>query len=438
MPQNLTYLLTEALKNGPSTAANLCVRLGISQPTFSRLIIKLKDKVLKIGKTRGAQYALIRSGQIPIYRISPNGKAKILGTLHAIHPKGFHFENQLFEDLPYFLEDLRPAGFLGRQLPRRHPELHLPTDIRLWTSEQCLHYLTRFGWNNIGDLILGEDAFKLYLQHSLSPHEYTIPVNKRKNKYPEIAKKVHEYGLPGSSAAGEQPKFIAERINSKEEITPVLVKFSPPVIDSISERVADLLICEHIALEVLCAHEMPAAKSELISTNNMIFLEEERFDRTSRHGRKGVTSLRALDLQFVGKQEGWMKSARVLRNEQLIDQKTYDQICWLETFGLLIANTDMHLANISFFTDNLAIAGLAPTYDMLPMFYSPQHNAIPERSFIPAIPTHENASQWTSAWKAALEFWKIAASDKRISTSFRAIAKANEKILFATKHISKF
>lgn len=48
--------------------------------------------------------------------------------------------NAVYDDLPWFLFDLRPSGFLGRFVPMRHPELGLPVDIRAWSAEHLLGY----------------------------------------------------------------------------------------------------------------------------------------------------------------------------------------------------------------------------------------------------------------------------------------------------------
>ena len=38
-------------------------------------------------------------------------------------------EGEAFENLPYVLDDLRQAGFLGRLVPRQHPDLGLPETV---------------------------------------------------------------------------------------------------------------------------------------------------------------------------------------------------------------------------------------------------------------------------------------------------------------------
>ena len=49
------------------------------------------------------------------------------------------------EGIPYFLQDQRRDGFLGRAVPLRYPELGLPQRVIDWKAEHYLQYLTRRG-----------------------------------------------------------------------------------------------------------------------------------------------------------------------------------------------------------------------------------------------------------------------------------------------------
>lgn len=82
-----------------------------------------------------------------------------------------------------------------------------------------------------------------------------------------------------------------------------------------------------------------------------------------------------------------------------------EKIRFREIFGELIANNDMHLYNLSFFTQGNIITGLAPVYDMDPMLCMPRNNQIVKREFTPALPLPEHAKTWIAALDAALEFW---------------------------------
>lgn len=436
------YLAGRGSASGPEAAR----ALGISQPSFSRLVKTMRPNLLITGRARAVRYAAYRDipgigRTVPIYAIDTTRQATQIGTLHALRSNGFFFEastddfdSAFFEDLPYFLHDLRPSGFLGRMIPRRHPDLGLPENIQHWTSNQCLSYLAKYGWNLPGNLIIGEEAFRLYVKNSAIP-EAPISLQDRATIYPQLADNVLSSGDPGSSAAGEQPKFIATKGRERIE---VIVKFSPSLTNPVSRRVGDLLIAEHIAHQTLAAHDHNSVTSEIIETSDRVFLEMERFDRTPQGGRHGVISLFPLDAQFVGSLQSWSATARSLLVQEHIADDVYDEIFWREAFGHLIANTDMHSGNLAFFTRGRRLLDVAPTYDMLPMLYAPQQSTIVQRNFIPLTPSPEHGSIWTSVVDAALEFWTAVASDQRISTDFRYVASGNRSVLEGSRHLASF
>lgn len=430
----LAELLQQFLgRSGPSTAKEAVQHLGVSQPTFSRLTDRLENQILKAGKGKSTRYALRGIGpneesSFPIYTINESETAQQSAILHILRPKGFYIEattetisSRFFENLPYFLEDIRPSGFLGRLIPRIHPELHLPPDIQYWNDADCLKYLTQYGWDLIGNFIIGESAFNLFLKNSLNPPR-TVRKEDREKEYPRIANDVMSLGVAGSSAAGEHPKFLAVRA---PDLKPVLVKFSPPLKEAIDRRIADLLICEHIVHGILRAHGQASSQSCLLKGENRLFLEMERFDRTPK-GRKGLISIRSLDLEFVGSQKSWSHTAKELLSQKKIDHPTCRNIVWLETFGHLIGNTDMHPGNISFFTQGEAPIGLAPVYDMLPMLYAPRQNQLVDVTFTPPPPQLSYASVWNEALAAARDFWTHVQSHPLISEGFKRMTAENE------------
>ena len=367
-----------------------------------------------------------------IYQIQESGAARKLAVLHAIRPRGFYLEasseageSAFFQDLPYFLDDLRPSGFLGRLIPRRHPELEAPSDIQLWSADQSLTYISRYGWNLPGNLIVGDAAFRLYLQNMESPPDL-VPAGQRQNQYPLLASDVMNQGVPGSSAGGEQPKFLASRTPGP---VPVLVKFSPPVTDPVAQRLADLLVAEHLGHQALNEHGHPAARSELVRGGNRLFLEVERFDRLAGSGRRGVISLFALDAEFVGRLQSWSDTANQLLALKKIDSDTAAAIRWRELFGRLIANTDMHGANLALFTDGFRVTGLAPAYDMLPMAYSPQQGHLRDPPLALPIPDPGDAPIWARVCGAAIDFWSRVSSHPLVSEDFRRIAATNATVV---------
>ncbi|MFC1679589.1 type II toxin-antitoxin system HipA family toxin YjjJ [Elusimicrobiota bacterium] len=444
--ERLATDLKRRLHNGVSSAGEACKYLGISQSTFSRVVTRLTDDLLIVGLSNRTRYALRRTipdvgSQCPVYRIDEHGKTSKFGTLYAIHPRGFYYEStpdprdkgRFFEDFPYFLDDLRPNGFLGRLIPKKHSTLGLPRSIDDWTANDSLKYLARFGYDLIGDLILGDEAFQRYLEANRGEPR-SISRDERGEEYPKRAIDVLKFGDPGSSAGGEQPKFSAI---VGPELTSVLVKFSPRIEDNVSRRRADLVICEHIGLEVIRRSGHSATESELIQSENQVFLEVRRFDRTGRRGRRGLASLRALDAEFVGSGRAWTEISEGLLKRRIIDEETLLEIRWREMFGHLIGNTDMHPANISFYFQIPRVIGLAPVYDMLPMLYAPQNDQIIDREFNPPLPKPDDAEIWRSAWAAGCEFWTDVSEDPRVSSSFQEIARANLKHLQSLKELGE-
>lgn len=424
-------LLAYLSRYGATPADVLCHTFQISQPTLSRVFSMIKDKILIIGKAQETKYALNRKihgvvTPIRIYEILEDNSSRHLGLLHAIQPQGFYFESQLsdvksslYPDLPYFLNDLRPTGFLGRLIPARHADLELPTDIRLWTSEHCLTFLTTCEWNSIGNLIVGEKAFELYLKNFQSLKNGIKSKNRTKH-YLQYAQDVLSSGDAGSSAAGEQPKFITILL---PKVKHVIVKFSPPINTDVGTRVADLLICESIAANVLKHHNHDAVETEVIISGDRVFLEIKRFDRENQFARRGLISLFSLDVEFSGTLSSWSKTTNELIKEKILPTTCYATVRFRELFGELIANDDMHLANFSFFTKGLQVTEPAPAYDMLPMLFMPRANQIIQRQFEPKLPLPEERELWSSAYSAANDFWDWVLNDDRISEEFKKIAK---------------
>jgi hypothetical protein len=432
-PRLLRSDLRAFLARGPARAADVASHLKLSQPVFSRLVDSLRDELLVLGRARATRYLARREifdlgPTLPVYEIQEDGSARHLAQLHAVLPHAFHFEGLAedadsghFDDLPYFLHDLRPAGFLGRLVPRRHPELKLPADVTLWTADQTLSFVARHGWNLPGNFIVGDEAFRRHLEHATEPPDQ-VDGGARARRYPELAENVMTWGNPGSSAGGEQPKFLLVRAPGDKA---VMVKFSPPVRDATSRRLADLLIAEHLALECLRAAGHAAARTELVEAGERVFLESERFDRLPGGGRRGLLSMLALDAEFVGHGASWSDSAAALHAQGRIDAPTLAEVRWRELFGLLIGNSDMHGGNLSFFTRGTRVLGLAPSYDMAPALYAPSQGHLREPAFRPPTPGPADAPFWDSACAAALALWTRLADHPLVSAEFRALAEGN-------------
>ncbi len=431
-----TEILTHLRRNGVTTLQSIRDKFSISQPSVSRILSSLKTDILVIGKARETRYAALRKidncSEFPIYEILNDGNSRHLGILYAVYPQGFYFLTKtqdaissLFPDIPYFLNDIRPAGYLGRFIPLQNQDLNLPKDIHLWTADHCLKYLSIRGWNTIGNLIVGEKAFQLYLENCRNP-QHAINSKNRKKQYPLYATEILSMGDPGSSAGGEHPKFTTILLPENQH---VLVKFSPPASTDIGIRIADLLICEYIALRVLKKHGQDAADAEIISQDNRIFLEVKRFDRIGRLSRLGLISLGSLDAEFSGISGSWSEISAELAKNKIIPENLLEKIRFRELFGEYIANNDMHSFNLSFITQGQRVIDLAPTYDMTCMLFMPRNYQIIPIEFKPSLPLIADKKIWKNVFLAAIEFWKEVLKDDRISPSFKVIArKCKDKI----------
>ncbi len=402
-------LLVQLRARGPSGAPELVQALGVSQPTFSR-VVREEPAVLVAGRARATRYAARRvipgvEDPLPVYEVTARG-SRHLATLCPVRPRGFYVEpagglGGWHDDLPWFLNDLRPSGFLGRRVPLEVPQLGLPADVRYWSGDHVLAWLRHEGVDTVGNLVVGDTALVRAL--TAAP---VNPVHGTAVEYAALAERALADGLPGSSAAGEQPKFLATRSG-----IPVLVKFSPPVADRAGARVADLLRAEHLALEAVAAAGFTAARSRVVEGDGRVFLEVERFDRTVGGGRSGVVSLLSLDSAFVGGLRDWTSSVVGLARSRRVPVSAVAATRWLDTFGALIANTDRHGGNLSFRFEAGVVGELAPVYDMLPMNYFPRAGSIVDLPFPLPEPAPSYAAVQRSALAAALGFWGSVAEE---------------------------
>jgi len=427
-------ILTYLRRNGATTLASLRDKFSISQPSLSRILSGLKNDILVAGKARETKYAALRKmdnvSEFPIYEILNDdplyqNSSRHLGILYPVYPQGFYFLTKtddaissFYPDIPYFLNDIRPAGYLGRLIPLQNADLTLPKDIHLWTDYHCLKYLSTRGWNTIGDLIIGENAFQLYLENCLSP-KHVVDYKHRKKEYVRYATEVLSMGDPGSSAGGEHPKFTTILMPQNQH---VLVKFSPPVNTDIGERIADLLIAECIALQVLKKHGQDAADAEILLQDNRVFLEVKRFDRIGQFSRLGLISLGSLDAEFSAVSSSWSEIALDLAKNKIIPDNFLEKIRFRELFGEYIANSDMHSFNLSFITRGQRVIDLAPTYDMTCMLFMPRNYQIIPMDFNPPLPLIADKKIWKNVFFAAIEFWDAVLNDDRISSAFKVIA----------------
>ena len=432
MPTPGNESLIRRLDAGTASATELEEATGQSQPAVARRLRSLiaQHLAIRMGVTRGARYALLRpvegiGAHWSLRRIGADGGIEELGTLFALAAGEFYLEARapfawggLTQGLPYFLQDQRPAGFLGRAVPQRFAELGLPQRVMDWSDDHYLRYLTQRGTDTVGDLILGDVALDGLLAQQ--QRRESVALGDRSEAYPHLARDVLAGGLPGSSAHGEQPKFVT-MLEGRAAPRPVIVKFSPPTATAVGQRWSDLLVAEHLAHQVLHAAGIAAVQSRIERFGDQTFLEMDRFDRVGREGRMGITSLLAIDTHLYGKLDNWIAACGRLLRDGRIDASSFGNARLAATFGALIANPDRHFGNLAFHDRYDGKLVIAPIYDMLPMLFAPEHDQVLPREFVPPHPTSETLGAYAQARALAEIYWKRCAADARISEGFRAL-----------------
>ena len=441
-------LQTLRRQGGVLTSTELQELLGVSQPTVSRALAPLihAGQVQKVGAARSQRYVLPRTvpgvgNEVLVMHIDAQGQPSPFARLVPLEGGAFWVdevdgEHRRHDGLPWFLDDMRPQGFMGRTFAHAHPELQLGHDPGHWSDDDVLRAMTLYGDDLPGNLVMGEAAFERF---------HTLPARASRvasaDDYPQLAEQAMRGTHPGSSAGGEQPKFCTLVAGRH-----VIVKFSPAGDAPADERMRDLLVCEHLALRTLAQAGLPAAPTQLFTGAGRVFLESERFDRTpvagdgardagASHGkdalkglggRIGMVSLQVYNAEYVGEIDNWAATAHRMAARHLLTPADARTLRLLEAYGQLIANTDRHYGNIS-----LVLRGddwaLSPTYDMLPMLYAPVGGELVPRDFASRAlqPTAATLGEWGEAQRLARAFWEAAAADERISPGFRAIAAEN-------------
>jgi hypothetical protein len=397
--------ISTQLRQGLKTSKSLAQSLAVSQPTISRAIMAMGDAVVRIGAARSIQYAIKDPSraalQAPLYRVTPDGQLETLGTLIPVAQQGFVMleatGKALHSDgLPWWLYDMRPQGYLGRAYNQRHgAALGLPERLNDWSDSDVLRALLLEGADLPGNLLIGTAARDQFIN---SPPPQPIAAAQVPQAYVDYAAAAARGELQGSSAAGEQPKFTAYVQHQGAMPAHVMVKFSSATAGPVSARWRDILLAEHLALQVLNAANIPAARSKIIDHGGQRFLEVQRFDRLGALGRRALHSLAALDAEFVGRGGRWTDICPTLRRAQAIEPEAEQGAALLWAFGTLIGNTDMHTGNLSFISDQGRPYQLAPAYDMTPMAFAPTPSGdLPTRT----LPLHIGDQVAPQVWRRA-------------------------------------
>jgi hypothetical protein len=425
--------LERALRRGPQSAAQLLAALRVSQPTLSRALRGFGPAVtfFRIPGERAPRYALLR--QLPMGLDSRQRISRVLST-GSIEPfaeveflaGGGTLERigratRLYEGLPPYMAFAAPSGFLGRQVAHKaaQSEPGFPENLRDWSEDHRIAFLFTRGLNLAGNLVFGQGPLQRELDLRQLP---PTPAADRLQHYEALASELREASY-GSSAGGEQPKFLAV----VEDVGHVIVKFAKR-----GSRMAELLPMEHLALQALGSVGVPASRTQVFASAAHVFLEVQRFDRIGATGRVGMLSAGSVDDEFFGQRQSWPQFAARCAQERYISAGDARFIDIMAAFSELIGNNDRHYENISLLIgEDGEYAGVAPAYDILPMRYATLGGGVdPELTPInPTVGTIGAQPQvWDAATKAAEGFWtavqraKLAAP---ISRPFRELAAAN-------------
>ncbi len=418
------------LEGGPATSKEIQATTGLSQSAVARQLRGTGNDFIRLLKGRSPKYAATRNAfggdnKLPLSIVDAHGSTVLAAYIRPLIHGGFFVEaatgmpslllgeggDGLYDDLPYFLSDLSPQGFLGRQIAEEIASKSddFPTDPRRWNTNHIGRYLVSNGDDLPGNFKLGEQAL-LRVRHK--------PIISSDQGYPALAESVMNGVIPESSAGGEQPKFttFSEYCSSH-----VIVKFSPKGDNDVAKRWRDVLITEYHATEAIHCQNFPAAETRLIEKEGRLFLESQRFDRSGEYGRMSMISLAAIDAEFIGSGSGWPRILDALFKKKLVScQHVYDtKFLWC--FGRLINNTDMHLGNLSFAIEG-DVFRLLPLYDMCSMGFAPKRGGeVQPYSFVPLKPEKVNITEdvYNSIKSMAHDFWERVASDKRISDELK-------------------
>jgi HipA-like C-terminal domain len=417
-------------QRGVLTSTELQSATGKSQATLSRALKQLFPQVQALGKGRSARYGLVheimgRAAQQPVYLTDENGLSSQWGRLTFIEGERLHVQTPdrsviTQSELPWFLEGMRPQGFLGRLRGQAIGFVDANPDN--WLVEQTLYAILAFEHDGPGALTLGQETGELLPEAPLN-------LEQRARHYDKLASNVTQTLPAGSSAGGEQPKFLAH-LDAPTGYERLVVKFTPPRGTPFGERWHDLLHTEFIALQILKKHGFSAAETRIVQSAQRTYLESVRFDRVGQNGKRHIVPLAPIHKTFVGgSRQNWAASCDKLAELGHLPYQDAQTVHVLLYFGRLIGNTDMHFGNLSLAVNDMARLAnpkfsLAPCYDMLTMAYKPSEFK-DELGYtqleVPRKPLGADVA-WQQALAMAKEFWETLGNTEAVSANLRRVA----------------
>jgi hypothetical protein len=427
---------------GTLSAKDAATRLGVNVSTINRYAHRAGGAVLALGRARHSRYALplhaySDRAQWPLYWISESGVVNEFAQAALVKPGVLHVYGPQINvqgdtDLPWPLTPLQLRGFLGRTHRTRLGAIAAEWDTQpeRWRVAQRVFAAQAPVLDHAGAVLFGDGALAAWREAS---SQAGLPDDAAHvlRHYDELAARVMQGTVAGSSADGEQPKFSTRVITPDLTVRDVLVKFSPPRDTPFGERWNDLLRAEAHTSAVLSEAGFAVPHTRVLSSSTRTYLESARIDRTGPNGRRHLLPLSAVHRAFIADgQLNWPDTVRrlVVQKRLLPDALITTQT--LFAFGHLIGNSDMHFGNLGVIAANPTMLGrgqfsLAPIYDMLPMRFAPAaHETFGLTTFVPAIagviPHHIHQH----ALALAVEFWTRCAQDQASSKAWRALASA--------------
>lgn len=412
----------EALRKlgGVASAGQLLRPTGKSQATISRWINDAGEQIVRLGRGPRTRYAVAEPifdlpAQMPLYWNSKPWGALTFIMGNQIHVTAPGVELLTQGRLPWFLDNFRLQGFLGRAWALK---LGFDPDPEKWSLEQILYANRQHQLDALGAISAGEtNPDALISVDAGDTAKLAI--------YDKYAEDVNGTLPAGSSAGGEQPKFMVLE-SATGRLSHLIVKFTPPRGTPFGERWHDLLCAESLALKTLSSHGLPAAETRILHSGRRTYLESVRFDR---HGfeKKHIAALAVIHREFIREpQRNWAATCDALSAQDRLSQVDAASVRLILEFGRLIGNTDMHFGNLSLYVSDISSArfSLAPCYDMLPMMYRPGAHR-DELGYTPVTavrPGAEHEGAWLRARELAIEFWKNLADAPMVSAGLRAAA----------------
>ena len=416
------------LREGPASGTALLKALQLPRPTLTRALHELKreGRVLEVGRRQRGSYALPRKvpgagSSWPVFQVDTAGRVHRFGRLDALMPHHFHFETPhealrgLTEGLPWFINALRPAGFLGRSLDLPVQE---PGDAAA-LEDAHIAWLVRHGADSPGDLIIGAEALESW--RSVRLQRQVVQASERARQYVRLAEAVpRRAGPPAAQLPGESPKFTA-LIDHGGHLVHVLVKFSPLLSTPEGLLAGELLLAEHLAHAWLNTRGVSAVHSRVFRFGDRIFLEIDRFDRVGAEGRRAAVSLAALDLPRATGPCDWSVAAGQLSAAGLLPKNDARQIRLVEAFSALIGNSTREATDLSLFHRGDGTFALAPVYDLAPTLLAPaEQGGFKQAAFTPPLPAPMQLDVWMQARRLAEGYWERLAVEPQFSAAFRA------------------